>query len=87
MNTNKKNKFFLTLLQEKISMDNISIYNWIFFIFILFLGFLMIFSSHSLNSKVFKINQLKEEVNDLQSQLIQIYIKLMKSSLDSDLVK
>lgn len=85
MNTNNKKKSFLILVQEKILLDNFLMSSWSFFIFILFLGFLMILSSHSLNSKILKINTLKKETDELRSQSAQINANLMKMRLDADL--
>lgn len=75
----------LILLQEQISIDNISIHHWILLIFIIFLGVLMIFSSYSVNHKILEINELILESNQLKSQETQIRIKLMKICLESEL--
>ena len=53
-------------LIEKINVDNI---RFIFFIFSL--AFLLIYSSHSVDSKVYEISQLNTEVSVAESSFIE----------------
>lgn len=78
---------FLNLLKGKFLVDNSAPQKWKFLIFIIFLNFLMILSSHKLNSKVFLLANLKEETNELHTQFAQIHSKLMKIQLESELIK
>lgn len=77
---------FSNLLKGKFLIDNSAPQNWKFLIFILFLGFLMILSSHSLNAKVSKLTKLKEDNDELYTHFAQIHSRLMKIQLESELV-
>ena len=65
-------------LIEKINIDNIRL---IFFIF--FLAFLLIYSSHSVDSKVYEISQLNTEVSVVESNFIETRKKLMNLRVES----
>ena len=67
-------KFFI----EKINNDNI---RFIFFIFSL--AFLLIYSSHSVDSKVYQISQLNTEVSFIESNFIETRKKLMNLRVES----
>ena len=65
-------------LIEKINNDNI---RFIFFIFSL--DFILIYSSHSVDSKVYQISQLNTEVSVIESNFIEIRKKLMNLRVES----
>ena len=65
-------------LIEKINNDNI---RFIFFIFSL--AFLLIYSSHSVDSKVYQIGQLNTEVSVVESNFIETRKKLMNLRVES----
>ena len=67
-------KFFI----EKINNDNI---RFIFFIFSL--AFFLIYSSHSVDSKVYQISQLNTEVSVVESNFIETRKKLMNLRAES----
>lgn len=75
----------LNLVKGKFLVDNSAPENFRFLIFILFLGFLVILSSHNLNHKVYMINQLKEEIDELNMEFTEIHSKLIKLQLESEL--
>lgn len=82
----KKKKSLLILFQEKILIDSFLKSSWVFFIFILFLGYLMIFSSYSLNYKIFKITSLKQETYELRTESAKINAELIKCELESEYI-
>ena len=65
-------------LIEKIKNDNIG---FIFFIFSL--AFFLIYSSHSVDSKVYQISQLNTEVSVIESNFIETRKKLMNLRVES----
>ena len=69
-------------LIEKINIDNI---RFIFFIFSL--AFLLIYSSHSVDIKVYKISQLNTEVSVTESNFIELRKKLMNLRVESTVRK
>ena len=69
-------------LIEKINIDNI---RFIFFIFSL--AFLLIYSSHSVDSKVYKISHLNTEVSVAESNFIELRKKLMNLRVESTVRK
>tara|TARA_B100001758_G_C18372974_1_gene592514 strand:+ start:1165 stop:1482 length:318 start_codon:yes stop_codon:yes gene_type:complete len=69
-------------LIEKINVDNI---RFIFFIFSL--AFLLIYSSHSVDSKVYEISQLNTEVSVAESSFIELRKKLMNLRVESTVRK
>ena len=83
-----KNKIsFKDILRGKFLIGESAPQNWKFLLFILFLGFLMILSSHNLNNKVTQITKLKEETDELKTQYANVHSKLMKLRLESELVE
>ena len=69
-------------LIEKINNDNI---RFIFFIFSL--AFFLIYSSHSVDSKVYQISQLNNEVSVIESNFIETRKKLMNLRVESTVRK
>jgi len=69
-------------LIEKINVDNI---RFIFFIFSL--AFLLIYSSHSVDSKVYEISKLNTEVSVAESSFIELRKKLMNLRVESTVRK
>ena len=65
-------------LIEKINNDNI---RFIFFIFSL--AFFLIYSSHSVDSKVYQISKLNTEVSVIESNFIETRKKLMNLRVES----
>ena len=65
-------------LIEKINNDNI---RFIFFIFSL--AFILIYSSHSVDSKVYQISLLNTEVSVVESNFIETRKKLMNLRVES----
>ena len=61
-----------SVLKAKYLSDKDAQQKWIFILFLLFLGILMIANSHLYESKSLKITSLNEEVKDLRSELMEM---------------
>ncbi len=86
-NTKKNTITLANLLKGKFLVNDDAPQNWRFLLFILFLGFLMVLSSHGLNNKVSRISKLKEETDELRTEYTEVHSKLMKLKLETELVE
>ena len=68
-------------------MDDGSIQNWRFVMYLVLLAFISISSSHWINKKVVKINSLNEEVSNLKAQYTDAHRLLMKMQLEPEIKK
>ena len=64
---------------------NLKTVKFVFFIF--FLAIVTIYSSHSVDRKIFDINKLNNELNIIESTYIQARKELMKSKMESAIRK
>ena len=64
---------------------NLKTVKFVFFIF--FLAIVTIYSSHSVDRKIFDINKLNNELNIIESTYIQTRKELMKSKMESAIRK
>lgn len=69
-------------LIEKINLDNVK-----FILFIFSLAFILIYSSHSVDNKVYKISALNTEVSMIESNFIELRKKLMNLRAESNVRK
>ncbi|WP_322970807.1 FtsL-like putative cell division protein [Faecalibacter sp. LW9] len=60
--------------------------NWSFIIYVVFLAFLSITSSHWVDRKVVRINELQESVEDLRSQYTDKHRDLMRMQLETEII-
>jgi len=60
--------------------------NWQFILFLVFLAFLSITSSHWVDKKVVRINELRESVEDLKSQYTDKHRDLMRMQLETEII-
>ncbi len=60
--------------------------NWQFILFLVFLAFISISSSHWVDKKVVQINQLQERVEDLRSQYTDKHRNLMRMQLETEVI-
>jgi hypothetical protein len=60
--------------------------NWQFILFLVFLAFISISSSHWVDKKVVRINQLQESVEDLRSQYTDKHRNLMRMQLETEII-
>lgn len=60
--------------------------NWKFILFLVFLAFISISSSHWVDKKVVRINELQEKVEDLRSQYTDKHRNLMRMQLETEVI-
>lgn len=83
-----KNKISIKdILKGKFLVDDDSLQNWRFVLFLVFLAFISISSSHWVDRKVVKINQLDEEVSSLKSQYTDAHRTLMSLQLEPEIIR
>lgn len=83
----KSNISFKDILKGKFLVDDGSARNWQFGIYLMFLAFVSISSSHWVEKKVVVINKLNEEVSNLKSQYTDAHRELMKMQLEPEIRK
>lgn len=81
-NINLKN-----ILKGKFLVEDGSEKSWKFGLYLIFLAFLSISSSHWLEKKVVEINKLNEEVANLKSQYTDAHRELMKMQIEPEIRK
>jgi len=60
--------------------------NWQFILFLVFLAFISISSSHWVDKKVVRITELQERVEDLRSQYTDKHRDLMRMQLETEII-
>ncbi|MDO4229036.1 MAG: FtsL-like putative cell division protein [Capnocytophaga sp.] len=60
--------------------------SWTFIAFTFVLAVIMINSAHNVDTKVYRIAKLNEEVNELKSQFVDVRSQLQKVKLESSLL-
>ena len=80
----KKN--FYNIVKGKFLVNEDSLKNWRFIIFLSFLALIMIASSHSADKKVHRIAQLNSEVKELKSEFVDIRMQLMQAKMESRII-
>ena len=83
----KSNINFFDILKGRFLVDDGSIQNWRFVLYLVFLAFVSISSSHWVNKKVVTINKLNEEVYNLKAQYTDAHRLLMKMQLEPEIKK
>ncbi|MCH1547376.1 MAG: S-adenosyl-methyltransferase [Flavobacteriaceae bacterium] len=73
----------IELIRGSFLLNQNSSKNWSFIIFFSFLSLLMIYSSHSVDKKIYKIAQINENVKSLRSQFVDTRTILMKFKMES----
>ena len=71
---------FKGLYAEKIASRKFLVNSWRLILFVSTLAILVIYSSHKVDQKVFKISDLNEELKDLRSRHIDMRTQLMSLS-------
>jgi hypothetical protein len=88
MAKNKKSNInLMDILKGKFLVDDGSMQNWRFVLYLVFLAFVSISSSHWVDKKVVKINKLDEEVSNLKAQFTDAHRLLMKMQLEPEIKK
>lgn len=74
-------------LKGKFLINEDAMKHWQFIIFCTLLAIVMIYSSHSADRKVYKIEQLSKEVKALRSYFVDARTQVMKLKMESTIVK
>lgn len=72
-----------SLLKAKFLVDDDSLKNWRFIVFIIILAIIMIANTQRFEQKVFKIAALTSEVKELRSEFVDRRSQLMKLRMES----
>ncbi len=72
-----------SLLKAKYLVDEGSMRNWRFIIFLIIIAILMIGNSHSYEQKLFRITELESEVKELRSEFVDRRSELMELKMES----
>ncbi len=72
----------LSILKGQLSRDT-----WIWVLFITILGFIIIYSSHSIDKKAYQISELNKQVKELKGKYIEIHSQLMNVKKQSNVEK
>lgn len=72
------------IILGKFLINDGSIKNWGYVLFLFTICLIMIYSSHSVDSKIIKISELKNEISVLQSNFISKRKKVMKLKMESN---
>ncbi|MBV1923540.1 MAG: S-adenosyl-methyltransferase [Flavobacteriaceae bacterium] len=81
----KKN--FYNILKGRFLVSDDAFKNWRFIIFLSLLALVMIASSHSADKKVHQIAKMNNEVKELKSEYVDVRMKLMRTKMESKLIK
>lgn len=71
------------LLKAKYLVDQGSMKNWRFIVFLILVSILMIANSHNYEQKIFRISALETEVKELRSQFVDKRSELMELKMES----
>jgi|TARA_B100002019_G_C21193153_1_gene559944 hypothetical protein len=76
-------KRILNFIRASFLVDEKSSKNWVYIFMFLILSIIMISSSHSVDKKVFRIADLKEDIKSLRSEFLDTRRVLMKYKMES----
>ena len=72
-----------SILKAKFLIDDDSMKNWRFIVFLIILAIIMIANTQNFEQKVFKISELTNEVKELRSEFVDRRSELMKLKMES----
>lgn len=72
-----------SLLKAKYLVDQGSMKNWRFILFLIFIAMLMIANSHNYEQKLYKISALESEIKQLRGEFVDKRSELMKLKMES----
>lgn len=72
-----------SLLKAKYLVDQGSMRNWRFIVFLILIAILMIANSHSYEQKIYRISELETEVKELRSEFVDKRSELMELKMES----
>lgn len=81
----KVKKSIYDILRGGFLVDDSSVKNWRFIVFVVVLLLVMIFSAHKADEKVVKIGELHNEIRKLKSEYIDTSTSLMKLKMESNI--
>ena len=77
----------INIIAGKFLLEKTNLKSVRFILFIFFLAVVMIYSSHSVDRKIFNINKLNNEINVVENSYIETRKELMKSKMESSIRK
>jgi hypothetical protein len=83
----KENISIRDILKGKFLVDEGASESWIFLLFLVFLGFIMISSAHWVDKKVVYITKLNEEVSELKSMYATAHESLTAKKTERNIKK
>lgn len=86
-NTTKKRSRISDVIRGRFLVNEGSLKNWRFVLYLSFLALLSIASAHSADKKVRKISRLNQEIKELSSEYIEIHSALMTEKMESEVIK
>jgi len=72
-----------SILKARFLIEDDSIKNWRFIVFLIVLAIIMIANTQSFEKKVYKINELTNQVKELRSEFVDRRSELMKLKMES----
>lgn len=75
------------MLKAKYLVDQGSMRNWRFIVFLILISIIMIANSHNYEQKIFRISALETEVKELRSQFVDRRSELMELKMESTISK
>jgi hypothetical protein len=72
-----------SILKARFLIEDDSIKNWRFIVFLIVLSIVMIANTQRFEQKVFKINELTNQVKELRSEFVDRRSELMKLKMES----
>ena len=72
-----------SLLKAKYLVDEGSMKNWGFIVFLVFMAMLMIANAHNYEQKIYRITELENEVKELRSEFVDRRSELMELRMES----
>lgn len=76
-----------SLLKAKYLVDQGSMKNWRFIVFLILIAILMIGNTHNYEQKVYRISELENEVKQLRSEFVDRRSELMELKMESTISK
>lgn len=76
-----------SLLKAKYLVDQGSMRNWRFIVFLIIIAILMIANSHNYEQKIYRISELESEVKELRSEFVDRRSELMELKMESTISK
>ena len=76
-----------SLLKAKYLVDQGSMRNWRFIVFLILIAILMIANSHSYEQKIYRISELETQVKELRSEFVDKRSELMELKMESTITR